>query len=190
MHTRIAREVRSPVTATALALESRDHGKSIDQALFVSCDLVAIDAAILDEVRKQLKVRLPDFEPSKLVISATHTHTAPVIEEGLYEIPRAGVMQPVEYSAFLTAQLVGRPRKPGSRESRAEWAGGWDMLSSPRTGGQSMPTAGLRCTARPTGPTSGASKAPRIKGSRCCSSGCRGQADGDGRQRRLPVPGS
>ena len=48
MHTRIARSVESPVTATALALESRDGDKPIDQAILVSCDLVSIDAAVLD----------------------------------------------------------------------------------------------------------------------------------------------
>ncbi|MDR3634942.1 MAG: hypothetical protein P4L84_14150, partial [Isosphaeraceae bacterium] len=51
MHTRIAKDVRSPVTATALALESRDGDKPLDQAVLVSCDLVAIDPAILDQVR-------------------------------------------------------------------------------------------------------------------------------------------
>jgi hypothetical protein len=88
MHTRIAREVRSPVMATALAMESRDGGKVLDQALMVSCDLVAIDQATLDRVHKQLKGRLPDFDSQKLVINATHTHTAPVLEEGKYEIPK------------------------------------------------------------------------------------------------------
>ena len=48
MHTRIARSVESPVTATALALESRAGDKVIDQAVLVSCDLVTIDAAVLD----------------------------------------------------------------------------------------------------------------------------------------------
>jgi hypothetical protein len=48
MHTRIARNVESPVTATALALESRDGDKALDQAVLISCDLVAIDAAVLE----------------------------------------------------------------------------------------------------------------------------------------------
>ena len=52
MHTRIARTVESPVTATALALEFRDGDKVVDQAVLVSCDLVAIDAAVLDRVRQ------------------------------------------------------------------------------------------------------------------------------------------
>jgi hypothetical protein len=62
MNTRISRGVRSPVTATALALESKRGGKVLDQAILVSCDLVGIDRAVLDRVRVLLKDRLPDFE--------------------------------------------------------------------------------------------------------------------------------
>jgi len=42
MRTRIARTVESAATATALALESREGDKVLDQAIFVSCDLVAL----------------------------------------------------------------------------------------------------------------------------------------------------
>src|ERR1700677_2909829 len=42
MNTRISRGVRSPVTATALALESKRGSEVLDQAILVSCDLVGI----------------------------------------------------------------------------------------------------------------------------------------------------
>src|SRR4051812_48827670 len=90
MHTRVARDVESPVTATALALESRDGETVLDQAVLISCDLVAIDASVLEQVRRRVKDRLPGFDVAKLVLSATHTHTAPVMKEGDYEIPRDG----------------------------------------------------------------------------------------------------
>ena len=51
MHTRISKGVESPVTATALALESRQGDKVLDQAILVSCDLVAIGDGILEPVR-------------------------------------------------------------------------------------------------------------------------------------------
>src|SRR5689334_4422403 len=54
LYPRIAEKVASPVTATALALESRDGGKSIDQAILVSCDLVAVRSDVLQAV--QVKV--------------------------------------------------------------------------------------------------------------------------------------
>lgn len=134
MHTRISRDVRSPVTATVLAMESREGDKVLDQAMMVSCDLVSIDAAILAKVRDRLKVDLPDFDAAKLVVSATHTHTAPVFEEGKYEIPKEGVMQPSEYAAFLTDRIVEtavkawKSRRPG----RVGWGLGHAVVAQNR----------------------------------------------------------
>jgi hypothetical protein len=105
MHTRIARSVESPVTATALALESREGDHIREQAIMVSCDLVAIRRGILERVRERVGDRLADFDVEKLFLSATHTHTAPVTEEGRYEIPE-GVMRPDEYVAFLVERLA------------------------------------------------------------------------------------
>lgn len=106
MHTRISQGVRSPVTATVLALESREGAKPIDQAMFVTCDLVGIERDVIEGVRARIKTALADFDPHKLVISATHTHTAPVLEEGKYLIPKDGVMQPAEYSEFLADRIA------------------------------------------------------------------------------------
>jgi hypothetical protein len=133
MHTRISQRVRSPVTATALALEARDAGKD-DQAILVSCDLVAIDRAVIDRVRERLKTRLPGFNGRKLIISATHTHTAPVLEEGKYLIPKEGVMQPSEYSEFLSDRIAEaaasawESRKP----SRVGWGLGHAVIAQNR----------------------------------------------------------
>jgi hypothetical protein len=105
-HARIADEVESPVTATALALETRAGDKVLDQAIMISCDLVAIRDGIQDRLRQQVKTRLPDFDMSKLFISATHTHTAPVTRDGVYVIPEEGVIKPLEYVDFLIDQLA------------------------------------------------------------------------------------
>jgi hypothetical protein len=125
MHTRVARGVESPVTATALALESRDRGKVVDQAVLVSCDLVTIDAAVLNRVRHLVGNRVPGLDRQKVVLSATHTHTAPVMKEGDYEIPRDGVMQPAEYAEFLAARLAEVIAK--AWESRRPGRGGWGL---------------------------------------------------------------
>ncbi|MFI5457494.1 MAG: hypothetical protein ACHRXM_18785 [Isosphaerales bacterium] len=119
MHTRISRAVESPVTATALVLESRDGEKVLDQAIMVACDLVAIPADASAKTRERVKKRLPDFPVNKIILSATHTHTAPVLTEGVYEIPQEGVMQPAEYIEFFAdraAEAVLKAweaRKPG-----------------------------------------------------------------------------
>ncbi len=134
MRTRIAREVESPVTATALALESRDGDEVLDQAILVSCDLVAIDAEILEQVRRRIKDRLPDVDVRKLMLNATHTHTAPVMKEGEYEIPKGDVMQPAEYAEFLSARVADvavkawESRKPG----RVGWGLGHAVVAQNR----------------------------------------------------------
>jgi hypothetical protein len=125
MHTRIAQTVESAVTATALALESKEGSKVIDQAILISCDLVAIDTHVLDLARRRLAGRIPGLDPNKLVLSATHTHTAPVMKEGDYEIPKAGVVQPSEYAEFLVSRLADVAVK--AWESRAPARVGWGL---------------------------------------------------------------
>ena len=102
---RISNKVESPITATALALESREGGKVLDQAIMVSCDLVGIRQGILDSFRDKVKPRLPDFDVNKLFASATHTHNAPVTLEGRYTLPERGNMKPAQYAEFLAAKV-------------------------------------------------------------------------------------
>ncbi|MGC8639465.1 MAG: hypothetical protein ACP5XB_06255 [Isosphaeraceae bacterium] len=117
--TRISKAVESPVTANALALEARRGNQALDQAILISCDLAAIGGGIIEPVRGRLKAAIPDFDARKLILSATHTHTAPVMEEGVYELPREGIVQPAEYRAFLIDRLTEiaikawKTRKPG-----------------------------------------------------------------------------
>jgi hypothetical protein len=125
MHTRIARTVESPVKATALALESRDGDKVVDQAVLVACDLVIIEAAVLDRVRQLVGDCVPGLDRRKVVLSATHTHTAPVMKEGDYEIPGDGIMPPAESAEFLAARVAGVVAK--AWESRRPGRVGWGL---------------------------------------------------------------
>ena len=104
-HTRVAREVESPVTATVLALETRNGDTVLDQAIIVSCDLVAIRDGIQERLRERAKSRLSGFDVTKLFLCATHTHTAPVMREGVYVISDEDAITPVEYVAFLVERL-------------------------------------------------------------------------------------
>jgi hypothetical protein len=106
MHLRISQKVESPVTATALAIETRHGNESLEQAIMVACDLVAIREGVLEEVRERLKLKMPGFDVSKLFLSATHTHTAPEMTEGRYELPKDGVMHPAAYVEFLAEQVA------------------------------------------------------------------------------------
>jgi hypothetical protein len=74
---RVAEGVRDPLSVTALALEQQCENRKIGQALLVSCDQAMIDRALVETVRERLAAAVTDFDPSRLVISATHTHNAP-----------------------------------------------------------------------------------------------------------------
>jgi hypothetical protein len=122
---RMSQGVETPITATALALQGREGEKALDQAIFVACDLAFIPSDVLKQVRSRIQPELPDFDPQKLLINATHTHTAPVLEEGVYPIPADGVLQPKEYAAFLVERLsdvIVRAWK-----NRQSGAAGWGL---------------------------------------------------------------
>lgn len=123
---RIAQKVETPCLAIALALESRGAaGKPGDQAILMACDLVAIRQGIVDEVREQLAGRLEGFDLSKLIISATHTHTAPVMVPGRYELPKEGLMQPEQYRKFLVERLADVAEE--AWKARAPGQVGWGL---------------------------------------------------------------
>jgi hypothetical protein len=99
-HTRISQAVHDPITATALAL---DNGSQ--QAVMVSLDLISVSPPLVEAVRAKLKKTLPDFQADKLVLNATHTHTAPDVDNA-YPVPE-GVMTSAEYVDFLTELVAG-----------------------------------------------------------------------------------
>jgi hypothetical protein len=138
--TRISKNVEAPIIASAVAMESVQDGKPAEQAIFISCDLVGIHHSVLAQFRQHLKPLLPDFDVRKVIVSATHTHTAPVTseipEETLitYPIPKEGVMQPAEYTAFLVERMsqaavqAWKSRKPGG----VSWTLGFAQIGENR----------------------------------------------------------
>lgn len=125
MNTRISKSVESPVMAEVLALESRQGERGVDQAVFVSCDLAVLRGGIVDVVRQRVKPRLADFDTGKLVMSATHTHSAPTAIEGVYELPKEGIMRPSEYFEFLAGRLADGIVK--AWQSRSPGTAGWGL---------------------------------------------------------------
>ena len=118
-HVRISKTPTTHIYASALAVESRQDNKAVDQAIMVSCDVVAIRDGILQMVRDKVAPRLQDFDVHKLFMNATHTHTAPVMIEGKYHLPQDGIMQPAEFSDWMTSRVADlvvqtwQNRKPG-----------------------------------------------------------------------------
>jgi hypothetical protein len=74
---RVATGVRDPLSVTALALEQASPVAAEGQALLLSCDQAMVDGLLVESVREELRALIPDFDASRLVISATHTHSAP-----------------------------------------------------------------------------------------------------------------
>jgi hypothetical protein len=73
-----------------------------------------------EKVRELVKARLPGFPVEKIVMSATHTHTAPATEIGADDLPERGVMRAEQYIEFLALRVADavvrawETREPGS----------------------------------------------------------------------------
>ncbi len=107
MRTRISKENATRIHAVAVALESRDGDKSLDHAVTVSCDLVAIREGILERLRERLDGKLDGLDLNKIFLNATHTHTGPVTRENPnYTLPDSGLMRPPAYIEFLLDKLA------------------------------------------------------------------------------------
>jgi len=107
-HLRISQSNETPLTANVVVLESCAGDKSLDSAVMVSCDVVAIPDEVLVQVRREVAKRLPELDTKKMFLNATHTHTAPVLStDGWYVIPKDGVIQVKEYVAFFADRIAG-----------------------------------------------------------------------------------
>lgn len=78
---RISQYVETPVTVTALAVESGG-----EQMIICSCDLVKIGKNLVDSVREQVKASTSEIDTDKIIISAVHTHTSHVYDYGNEQI--------------------------------------------------------------------------------------------------------
>lgn len=108
---RIATTADTPLIANVVALESREGKQSLGATIIVSCDLVYISAQLLSMVRQEAGKRIKGLDVNKIILNATHTHTAPVLEDGpdeasfLYPIPE-GVVPIKDYKALFVKNVV------------------------------------------------------------------------------------
>ena len=128
-HQRISQGVLDPVTATALSVSAGE-----DSFVWVSCDLVGIPMDVLALCREKLAQRLPGFPVEKLVMNATHTHTAPDASGAWYPPVPPGVMSAEEYREFLSDRVADavveswQARQPGS----VSWGYGYAVVGHSR----------------------------------------------------------
>ena len=70
---RISEYVEKPLTVTAMAVEQGN-----EQMVLCSMDLESARWNLIEAVREELKKRLPELDPKKVILCAIHTHTGPV----------------------------------------------------------------------------------------------------------------
>jgi hypothetical protein len=121
---RISKTIHSRCTANVLALEARDGDEVVDQAILVSCDLCVIRPGIQEGFRRRVADRLPGFDTGKLLLAATHTHSAPVLLQERYQ-GYGEAMQPKEYVEFLYDRMADAVE--AAWKSRAAGAVAWGL---------------------------------------------------------------
>jgi hypothetical protein len=79
---RLSTKPDTPLTANVVALESGDV-----QTTFVSLDLLQLPEVFVNAVRDAVARKDPSINVHNIVLTATHTHTAPVLQPGTPGIP-------------------------------------------------------------------------------------------------------
>ena len=98
---RVGHSALDPITVTAWALGDTD-----DHAILVSCDLAIPSNGLYASVRNQLAERVPEISSEAVILTATHTHTSLVLEDGFYVHPGGDVMTPDACEAWVAGQVV------------------------------------------------------------------------------------
>jgi len=125
MHLRVSKGIDDRLTATVLAIETRDDaGKVIEQAVLVSCDLCVIRQATQEQLRRRIAGKLDGLDAGKVFLSATHTHTAPGQVDGSfrgrYDVSKVkGVMTASQYGKVLVDRLAGAVAQAWKRRAPA-----------------------------------------------------------------------
>jgi len=89
-----------------LVIEAREGEKTVDELILVSADLVMFRYDLQDRFREYLTGRGVTFDVKKVVLTATHTHTAPAMLDDRYTLPD-DCMKPSKYVEFLKRRLAG-----------------------------------------------------------------------------------
>ena len=137
---RISEGVDGPITVTALALST--DGDAGDAVVFVACDAGGFrhrwydDNDFLRLCREEVRARAPEIDVSRVILNATHTHTAPntlVNRFGEEPLPE-GVLTADEYMDMLRDGIAEavveawNDRKPGG----ASWGLGTAVVGHNR----------------------------------------------------------
>ena len=124
-YTRISRGVITPVTANVVAMESVNAEGKADYAILVSMDTVSIRPDFNTAFRKAFQEKFPQLDVHKLILTATHTHSAPSLNaDNYYRINQEGVMLPSEYTLFAIEKILPAIEKAWENRSVGKYAYG------------------------------------------------------------------
>ena len=134
-YARVSEGVRDPISATILVLEATGKNGR-EHAVMVSCDFVAIPAEFKKAVVAKTKTLVPEVDGTKIIMNATHTHTAPEVGgdilrgttgleiKDIYgvELPVMKITQYIEFAASKIARGI-----QGAWEKRQETGIGYGL---------------------------------------------------------------
>ncbi|NLF70538.1 MAG: hypothetical protein GX575_16015 [Candidatus Anammoximicrobium sp.] len=120
---RVSTGVQHPLTANVLALESREGDRGADSAILISVDTCVVRASFLLPLREAIRQQLPEFDLGKLIVAATHTHTAPTTKDGAFK-QQEGVQVPSEYVTFAVARIAAAVKQAWETRQPAKFAYG------------------------------------------------------------------
>lgn len=120
-HARVSEGIMDRISVTALAIDSGE-----DHVVFLTCDVVGLSDALTNLIREKSS-HLKGLDLQKIVISVTHTHTAPetrIPKPGLgivsngpgIDLPVMPVMEFLEFMATRAAKAIAdawTSRSPG-----------------------------------------------------------------------------
>ncbi|MFH1969058.1 MAG: neutral/alkaline non-lysosomal ceramidase N-terminal domain-containing protein, partial [Verrucomicrobiota bacterium] len=105
---RVSKGIHSRLGATVLAMKS----ESGEQAIMISVDLTNFPLEFLNALRKKVKHLVPGIIPEKIMMNATHTHSAPSVSSGRnWWTPEPGAVKTEEYREFILACLADAVRR-------------------------------------------------------------------------------
>lgn len=81
---RISQYVETPITVTAMAVESGE-----DQLIICSCDLVGVGAEMQNEIRNKVAAKNSEIDTKKIIVNATHSHTSHTAQGGVSTLANA-----------------------------------------------------------------------------------------------------
>jgi hypothetical protein len=137
---RISEYVQSPLTTTALAIESISNN-SREQAILVSVDIVYMEGDLQESLRKVLKKQLPDFDVQNLILNVTHTHSSfnPGAESKYWSmlldklskvaVTAWGKRQPGGISWELEYEVIGHNRRVEFADGSTEMYGNCERIN-------------------------------------------------------------